>query len=363
MAPRSRIVTGLAAGLASIAATAPATAQEPYGTATVVAGGLDNPRGLNFGPDGALFIAEAGRSSTNCFRLGREAFCAGGTGAIARLQGSALTRVATGLTSFGDRSGAFANGPPDVHVAQSGRIYTVLPSLGERPPQRLRRGLRRQLGKLLRVRNLFTATIAGLDRIEFARNPDRREVESNPYSLAVLGPDTQYVADAAGNTLLEVTAGVVSVEAVFPNAAPGAESVPTSVRVGPDGALYVGELTGERAPNGRARVWRIVPGQPPTVFATGFTRITGLDFGPDGSLFVTEFSRNLRRMDRRGRVVRVAPGGARTVLGEGKLSFPGGIAVAPDGAVYVSNWSVAPGRAARSGPLRGRTGQIVRLAP
>jgi DNA-binding beta-propeller fold protein YncE len=353
-------VTGLAAGLASIAATAPATAQEPYGTATVVAGGLDNPRGLNFGPDGALFIAEAGRSSTNCFRLGREAFCAGGTGAIARLQGSALTRVATGLTSFGDRSGAFANGPPDVHVAQSGRIYTVLPSLGERPPQRLRRGLRRQLGKLLRVRNLFTATIAGLDRIEFARNPDRREVESNPYSLAVLGPDTQYVADAAGNTLLEVTAGVVSVEAVFPNAAPGAESVPTSVRVGPDGALYVGELTGERAPNGRARVWRIVPGQPPTVVATGFT---SRDFGPDGSLFVTEFSRNLRRMDRRGRVVRVAPGGARTVLGEGKLSFPGGIAVAPDGAVYVSNWSVAPGRAARSGPLRGRTGQIVRLAP
>jgi hypothetical protein len=356
-------MAALALGLAPVCATAPAAAQEPYGTATVVARGLDNPRGLNFGPDGALYIAEAGRSSTNCFRLSGEAFCAGGTGAIARLEGRSLTRVAQGLTSFGDRTGAFASGPSDVHVARSGRIYTVLPSLGERPPQRMRRGLRRQLGKLLRVRNRFTATIAGLDRIEFARNPDRRGVESNPYSLAVLGPDTQYVVDAAGNTLLEVTAGVVSVEFVFPNAAPRAESAPTAVRVGPDGALYVGELTGERAPNGRARVWRIVPGQQPAVFATGFSRITGLAFGPDGSLFVSEFSRNLRRMDPRGRVVRVAPGGARTVLGEGELSFPGGVAVGPDGAVFVSNWSVAPSSPARSGPLRGRTGQIVRLGP
>jgi hypothetical protein len=356
-------MAGLAVGLVAAAATTPAAAQEPYGTATVVARGLNNPRGLNFGPDGALFIAEAGRSSNSCFRVRREAFCAGGTGAIARLEGSSLTRVAQGLTSFGDRTGAFASGPPDVHVARSGRIYTVLPSLGERPPQRLRRGLRRQLGKLLRVRNRFTDTIAGLDRIEFSRNPDRRAVESVPYSLAVLGPDTQYVVDAGGNTLLEVTAGVVSVEFVFPNAAPRAESVPTAIRLGPDGALYIGELTGDRAPNGRARVWRFVPGQQPTVFATGFTRITGLAFGPDGSLFVSEFSRNLRRMDPRGRVVKVAPGGARTVLGEGELSFPGGVAVGPDGAVYVSNWSVAPSRAPRSGPLRGRTGQIVRFAP
>src|SRR5664279_4641900 len=32
---------------------------------TVVANGLDGPRGLKFGPDGALYVAEAGRGGPN----------------------------------------------------------------------------------------------------------------------------------------------------------------------------------------------------------------------------------------------------------------------------------------------------------
>src|SRR5256885_15945624 len=32
---------------------------------TVVASGLDGPRGLKFGPDGALYVAEAGRGGPN----------------------------------------------------------------------------------------------------------------------------------------------------------------------------------------------------------------------------------------------------------------------------------------------------------
>ena len=363
--PRRTGLFVLALALAAVwGAATPALGQGPSGGApTVVAQRLDNPRGLNFGPDGALYIAEAGHAGRLCVGRGEERTCGAGSGAIARLQNGTLTRVAEGLASFGDPTGVFAAGPSDVHIARSGRIYTILPSAGRRPPRGVPLGLRRQFGRLLRVRNRFSTTIAGLDQIEYTRNPDRRVVESNPYSLAVLGPDSQFVVDAGGNTLLRVTVGVVSVEYVFPNAAPSAESVPTVVRVGPDLALYVGELTGERAPNGSARVWRIVPGQPPTVFATGFSRITGLAFGPDRSLYVTEFSRNLRRNDPRGDLVRLAPDGTRTVLGAGRLYFPAGVAVGPDGAVYVANWSVAPSRPVARGPLAGRTGQIVRFAP
>jgi hypothetical protein len=62
--------------------------------------------------------------------------------------------------------------------------------------------------------------------------------------------------------------------AVFPNRmvsnplGPGTvpqQSVPTSVALGPDGAWYVGELSGFPFTPGTARIWRIVPGHAPQV--------------------------------------------------------------------------------------------------
>ena len=125
---------------------------------------------------------------------------------------------------------------------------------------------------------------------EAAHNPDHGAgpgarfgdppIDSDPYAL------TPYrggyaVADAAGNDLLWIgPKGAVSVLAVFPTqtvkltkavakeiGAPATmrsisvQSVPTSVTVGPDGALYVGELTGVPFAPGKARIWRVVPGE------------------------------------------------------------------------------------------------------
>jgi sugar lactone lactonase YvrE len=137
--------------------------------------------------------------------------------------------------------------------------------------------------------------------------------------------------------------------------------VPTSVVVGPDGAYYVGELGGEGTPNGGSRIWRVVPGQAPEVWATGFTAITGLAFGPDGSLYVCEFSTDAETFSPLGDIVRVRPDGTRTQLGYGSLFFPGGVAVSPGGSVYVSNWSVLPAFTDPAGPFGGANGQVVRL--
>jgi glucose/arabinose dehydrogenase len=82
----------------------------------------------------------------------------------------------------------------------------------------------------------------------------------------------------------------------------------------------------------------------------------GLDFGPDGSMYVGEMLRDgFRQFARRnltGSVIRRSPDGTRTELARGRLQAVGGVAVGPDGAVYVSTNSVFPGR-----------GQIVRIAP
>src|SRR5436309_4364555 len=89
---------------------------------------------------------------------------------------------------------------------------------------------------------------------------DGTDEGSNPFDLARLGGHRALVADAAGNSLLVVDQkGSLDWVATFPEQ-DGAQSVPTSVAIGLDGAYYVGELTGFPFPTGISRVWRIEPG-------------------------------------------------------------------------------------------------------
>jgi hypothetical protein len=77
------------------------------------------------------------------------------------------------------------------------------------------------------------------------------------------------------------------------------QSVPDALAPGPDGVLYAREFTGGSQTRGSARIWRVVPGQAPTVFATGLTSVTALAVGPDGSVYATQFYP--------GNVVRIRP--------------------------------------------------------
>ena len=67
-----------------------------------------------------------------------------------------------------------------------------------------------------------------------------------------------------------------------------AQPVPDSVTVGPDGALYVGELGGEPFDVGTSSVYRVVPGHAPQVYASGFTAIGDIAFDHWGRLLVLE---------------------------------------------------------------------------
>jgi hypothetical protein len=126
---------------------------------------------------------------------------------------------------------------------------------------------------------------------------DGTEEGSNPFDLARLNGHRTLVADAAGNSLLLVDQkGRIDWVATFP-AQGGVQAVPTSVAIGPDGAYYVGELTGAPFPTGISRVWRIAPGarhatrgtDPAcSVVITGRTAIIDLQFGPGGRLYVAQ---------------------------------------------------------------------------
>lgn len=171
-------------------------------------------------------------------------------------------------------------------------------------------------------------------------------------------------ADAGANALNEVEAnGTIKTLAVFPTRlvqnpfAPAGvlmpmQAVPTSVVRGPDGAYYVGQLTGFPFPAGGANVYRApANGGAPQVFASGFTNIIGIAFGPDGALYVLEITANgLLSGDPTGAVTRVAPNGTRTTIASTGLVTPGGIEVGRDGSIYVTNFSTQPG-----------IGQVVRI--
>jgi hypothetical protein len=198
----------------------------------------------------------------------------------------------------------------DVTPAAGGTLYAV--TSGETNGAKIFRIDRR--GRASELADLFA--------FEEANNPHPASVESNPFDVVDLQRGGALVADAAGNTALEVGKhGKVKLVAVFPDELVStenakrifgcpdgppdicglppmipAEPVPASNAIGPDGNYYVGELKGFPAPIGESKVWRITkgkrnqhcPSKHCTAVLDGFTSILDLEFGPDGRLYVAQ---------------------------------------------------------------------------
>jgi hypothetical protein len=89
-------------------------------------------------------------------------------------------------------------------------------------------------------------------------------------------------------------------------------------------------------------VFRIPPGGgTPQVVASGFTLITDIALGRDGSLYVVEFAtQTLLGPPSPGALIRVKPDGTRIELAQGRLTAPTGIVLGKH-AAYVSNMGAA----------------------
>jgi len=371
-------IVGAAIVLAGCGAAGPATQRQ---TLVVVARGLANPRQISFGPDGVLYIAEAGEGGhARCAKdpSTGERICVGPTGAIARLAHGVLTRVVSGLPSVAGAGGAESSGPADVILSHGDPVFVTQDTQIDRAGANQFGQPGRLLGKLISMQpSGGLRVVADLARFEATHNPDRGAgaasvadgIDSDPYAL-VAYRGGYALADAAGNDLLSVSAsGAIRVLAVFPvqrELAPAGvvaksarrvtvQAVPTSVAVGPDGALYVGELSGFPFDPGYARVWRVVPGHRATVYARGFTNISAIAFDRSGRLLVLEINRaGLRHTGAPGELLRVA-GGRRRVLASAGLSWPTGVAVAANGSILVANNGISPATG------DGSHGEIVRV--
>jgi hypothetical protein len=357
------LAAGVSAAMVAVTATVPADATEdratPHAKAAafkVVADNLHNPRQLVFA-HGDLYIAEAGQGGNGtCIPGGEGPQCFGKTGSVTRVRDGVQKRVLKGLASLGgEGTGESALGASDLMVIGKHRLVLSM-GLGSNPKNRkdLPKLGRKQLGHLLSF-NLHTKKFSSLGDLaahEAKANPvDNRD--SDPTGLVKAGKRGFLVTDSGGNTLVRVKGGKVKGVAAFqdrmgvsPVTGPDPvkyQIVPTDVVKGPDGAYYVSELTGFPFIEGAARIWRIVPGHKPHVWAKGLTNVTSLAF--DGKkLYAVQISdQGLVVGGPTGSLVRVfskKSGKAAQPIATG-LFAPYGVAIRGDNA-FVSVRAVAP---------------------
>lgn len=378
MSPPFRVRTAIAAAISGIAVAsltaaatpaASASAVHRHGTPTVktVVSGLDSPRHIAFGP-GGLYFTEAGTGGDSCVAYNGAQYCEGATGKVSVLNPFGVHTVLSGLPSLNDpNEGIF--GPSGVVFDPSGKLAVVVqddlvqadgttPATGPGADA---------LGKVLLARpgagSSGWSYLGDLAKYaaEHPQDPDtlggppgmEHVYEADPYAI------TRYrggyaIADGAANDVLYLGRdGTTSVIARLPTireTVPGgilgpdpvtidAQAVPTSVAVGPDGALYTATFPGFPALAGDAKVYRLVPGHAPQAVVNGLTQVSDIAFDRFGRLLVLEYNTGglLGPPDSPGALLRVSRSGEVTTLPVSGLSQPTGLAVGLDGTVFIAN--------------------------
>lgn len=391
--------SGLAAGLLLTVATlsgagASLAVASRTPAATIVASGLNQPKKITIEPDGKLLVALSGdgvapKSCTNADELA----CRDSSGAIDEISPSgAVRRLLTGLTSISSGyDDPQATGPVEARLV-GGKLEVLYQDLDLNTTSGVTLFGRASLlgdlaaydGSARRIRAQLgpyeaTSDPAGSGAGTAVKYGYESAINSDPYSF--VSYDGGYaIADAGANDVLFLSStGHIRLLAVLPTikeyaAADSfgssqkkaieadAQAVPTSIAVGPDGALYVGELGGSPFDLGTSSVYRIVPGHRARVFARGFTAIGDIAFDHEGRLLVLELDKKGLNdpglndgHPASGEIIRVGPDGRKTTLVSSGLDFPTGIAVGSGDTFYLSEFGLDSARTDRHG------GEVVRI--
>jgi hypothetical protein len=358
-----------------MAKAAPAVKAKPASVkVTVVKSGLNAPRHLLASAAGVV-VTEAGVGGpvgkSNCATgpstegAGTTQFCSGMTGEIVWIPSSGkVVPVLTKLASVVEVADGETTGPSAISFAYGEEAVAEDDFLTHKDGTN---GLAPQpnvFGDLVLMSGRKTKTV-GIAAYAAAHPqpasalgtfPGEVPWDSDPYDVIAYRGGWA-VADAGADDVVWVSkAGKVSLLARFPavpetvpagvigNPKPitvQAQAVPTSLAVGPDGALYVGLLRGAPSSPGGAYIYRVEPGKKSVIWAKGLTTVTDIAFDRQGRLLATEFNVGgllspptvpgaLVRISNHGKTVKTLP-----VSG---LFQPTGLAVTANGTVYVSNY-------------------------
>jgi hypothetical protein len=186
-------------------------------------------------------------------------------------------------------------------------------------------------------------------------NPGDFEPDEGAYAMIEFD-GALYVVESNHGALDKVDPASGDISRVIDLSATEGHLVPTAIAVGPDGNLYLGNLTTFPVMAGTATIYKLTPDGQLSHHAEGLTAVLGVAFDDQGRLYVLETSGpglgpEAPIVPGTGRVVRLTDGGGLEVIATG-LVFPTAMAFGEDGALYVSNFGFGfpPG-----------AGQIVRI--
>jgi hypothetical protein len=351
---RTKLVIATALTLLALMIPASVAARPAHQTlpqSSVFATGLKNPRGLTFGPDGFLYVAEGGSGGTTS-SVGTctpqvvppvGPYAGGLTARISKISSDGVrSTVADNLPSdqTSTATGSSVSGVADVKF-MDGSLYGLEAAGG------CSHGLADTSNTLFRVNSDGTTiTIADLSAFVKA-NPvahpdvDDFEPDGDWYGMVVAHgvfyatePNTQQIDRI---TLDGQVTRVVDLSTMFlpPAGWKGATGIALH------GNLYFGQLGTFPVVPGTESIYKLTPDGNVQVAASGLTAVLGVAFDSQGRLYALEsitvagFPGPLAVGT--GQVVRVNHDGTQTTIAKG-LTFPTAMTFGPDGRLYVSNF-------------------------
>lgn len=311
-------------------------------TASVYAGGLNNPRELKFGPDGHLYVAEGGTGGANstvgqCQQVPAPIGPYTGSthgGRISKIvNGERVTvndKFPSSMTSA--ESGHLTSGVADIAWI-GGTMYAITAGSG------CSHGVAGTVNGVYRVNgNATPVLVANLSAYQMAHptaqeEADDFEPDGTWYSMIAERGALYAVEPNHGELDRISTSGEIS--RVADISASMGHIVPTVIAA--HGNFYVSNL--DTFPiTGNSKILKITPSGYVKPVATGFSAVLGIAVDNRDRMYVLEDTVGAPGpTPGHGDIVRVDPNGKKTIVISG-LNLPSGMTMGPDGALYVSVW-------------------------